>query len=286
MGLNMVERLRGRGYEISVYDRSPELTQEAVRFGASASFSLVGMAAQLTAPRLIWLMVPHAVVDEVLNELSPHLQANDAIIDGGNSFYKDSVRRARELEKKGIDFLDVGVSGGPSGARTGACVMVGGKEETFKKFESLFKDIAAENAYAYVGKAGAGHFVKMAHNGIEYGMMQALAEGFGLLKKSDFQLDLKKVADLYNHRSVIESRLVGWLEGAYEKYGIELESISGAVGHTGEGEWTVKIANELGVPVPIIEGAFQFRVQSNDKPTYTGKVLSALRNMFGGHAVK
>lgn len=287
MGLNMVERLIERGYDVFVYDLSSEAVEKAVSFGAKKTESLTDMVGKLSAPRLVWTMVfPHSAVDSVLKELAPLLQRGDAVIDGGNAFYKDSIRRAQELEKRGIEFLDAGVSGGPAGARNGACIMVGGKREVFSQFSPLFKDLTVQDGYGYMGKSGAGHFVKMVHNGIEYGMMQAIAEGFTILKQSNLDIDLTKVADVYNHKSVIESRLVGWLKDAYEQYGENLDVVSGTVGHTGEGEWTAKIAKEMGVPVPIIEGAFQFRAQSEKNPSYTGKVLSALRNMFGGHSVK
>ncbi len=162
--------------------------------------------------------------------------------------------------------------------------MIGGEEKDFKTLEPLFRDLSAPDSYSLVGTAGAGHFVKMVHNGIEYGMMQALGEGFELMKKSPFKLDLKKVVDIYNHGSVIESRLVGWLQSGFEAYGTDLKGISGTVGHTGEGEWTAKTAKKWKVPVPIIKGSFDFRVQSAKHPSYTGQVLSALRNQFGGHA--
>ena len=218
-------------------------------------------------------------------EFIQFLDKGDTIIDGGNSPYKDSIRRAKELDGKGIDFLDAGVSGGPSGARNGACIMVGGKRVVYRKFKNLFRDLSARKGYAYVGKSGAGHFVKMVHNGIEYGMMQAIAEGFAVMKVSPFDLNLLKIADLYNHQSVIESRLVGWLKTAFKQYGEDLEYISGSVAQTGEGSWTVEAAKELGIPAPIIEGALNFRIQSQTNPTYTGKIVSALRNQFGGHEV-
>ena len=188
-------------------------------------------------------------------------------------------------EDKGIDFLDVGVSGGPSGARSGACIMVGGKREIFSEHEKLFKDLSVYKGYGYMGESGAGHFVKMVHNGIEYGMMQAIAEGFAVMKKSPFKLDLIKIAEVYNHRSVIESRLVDWLRTAFEQYGENLDDIYGSVSQSGEGMWTVEAAKELGIPIPIIEEALRFREQSNETPSYTGQALSAMRNQFGGHEV-
>jgi 6-phosphogluconate dehydrogenase len=230
-------------------------------------------------------MIPYQAVEGVLEKLIPFLGKGDTIIDGGNSPYKESIRRAKELEKRKIYFLDVGVSGGPSGARNGACIMVGGRKDIFKKFRKLFRDLSVRGGYGYMGKSGAGHFVKMVHNGIEYGMMQAIAEGFALMKNSPFELSLTKVAEIYNHRSVIESRLVDWLRKTFEQNGEGLDEISGSVAHSGEGVWTVEAAKELGVPIPIIEGALNFRIESQRNPSYTGRILSALRNQFGGHEV-
>lgn len=283
MGMNMVLRMRGKGVDVLAFNRSEEPRDEARKAGVAVADSLQELVRGLPRPRTLWLMVSNSGVDTVLSEVSNYLAHGDTVIDGGNSFYKDSIRRSSELARKGIDFLDAGVSGGPKGAREGACIMVGGKKNVFEKYGKLFEDLAAPGAFAYVGKAGAGHFVKMVHNGIEYGMMQAIAEGFAVLKVSDFKLDLEKVAALYNHRSVIESRLVGWLEHAYEKHGANLDGISGSVAHTGEGEWTVAAAKELGIPAPVIEASFQFRVASAKNPSYAGRVLSALRNQFGGH---
>jgi 6-phosphogluconate dehydrogenase len=286
MGLNMVERLLEKGYEVVAFDRNSNAVAEARRRGAQTAASLAGVVSALPLPRLIWVMVPHQAVDAVLGELTPLLAEGDTVVDGGNSPYKESIRRSAKLAGKGIDFLDAGVSGGPSGARNGACIMVGGKHDVFLRFERLFADLSVEQGNGYVGRAGAGHFVKMVHNGIEYGMMQALAEGFAVLKAAPFSLDLRKVADLYDHASVIESRLVGWLKTAYGQYGAELRDISGAVEQSGEGAWTVDAGRELGVPTPVIEDALQFRFRSREAPSYTGQVLSALRSQFGGHDVR
>ncbi len=285
MGKNMALRLLEHNWNVVAYNRSPESIEEIEGAGAVGAYSLKEVVEKLDTPRLIWLMVPHSVVDSVLEEIVPLLSSGDVIVDGGNSNYKQSVRRAGELKEKNIEFMDVGVSGGPAGARDGACTMVGGEKEMFDKYEELFKDISAPNAYAYMGRGGAGHFVKMVHNGIEYGMMQAIGEGFEVLKKSDFELSLKEVSRIYNNKSVIESRLTKWLEDGFEEYGEDLESISGKVSASGEGLWTVETAKELGVSVPIIEGALKFREQSQENPSYTGQVVSALRNQFGGHEV-
>jgi len=286
MGFNMVELLLERGYQVAAYDSSVEPVQNIAKRGAIPADSVRALVTALAPARLVWIMVPHQVVDAVLKELAPLLAKGDTVVDGGNSPYRESMRRAEELEGKGLEFLDAGVSGGPAGARTGACIMVGGKVEVFQKYEPLFRDLSAENGYGYMGKSGAGHFVKMVHNGIEYGMMQALAEGFAVLKASDFELNLVKIADLYNHRSVIESRLAGWLKSAFEQFGSNLKDISGSIAQSGEGSWTVEAAKELGIPVPIIKGALDFRLQSQKNPNYTGKIVSALRHQFGGHEVK
>jgi 6-phosphogluconate dehydrogenase len=286
MGYNMVERLLEKKHQVVVYDRNQEAVQALAKKGARPAGTLKEMVEFLTFPRLIWVMIPYQAVDTVLKELVPFLQKGDTVIDGGNSPYKHSMRRAAELEARSIDFLDAGVSGGPRGAREGACIMIGGKKEVFQKNEKLFRDLAVENGFAWMGKSGAGHFVKMVHNGIEYGMMQALAEGFSILKASPFQLDLVGTADLYDHRSVIESRLVGWLKAAYEEFGRDLAGISGSAAQSGEGMWTIEAARELGIAVPIIKGALDFRLDSQKNPSYTGQVISALRNQFGGHDVR
>ena len=282
MGLNMVERLLEKGHQVIAFDRNSGAMAEARGSGAMTAPSIAGVVDALPQPRFIWIMVPYQAVDAVLKELVPLLKDGDTVIDGGNSPYKESIRRYDELATKGVDFLDAGVSGGPAGARKGACIMVGGKQEVFRRHERLFADLSVENGYGYMGPAGAGHFVKMVHNGIEYGMMQALAEGFSVLKAAPFGLDLAKIADLYDHASVIESRLVGWLKAAYERYGEELRDVSGTVAQSGEGAWTVEAGRELGVPTQVIEDALRFRLHSREIPTYTGQVLSALRNQFGG----
>jgi len=283
MGFNMVERLLGLGYFFTVYDKNPDTVAKAVGIGAEGSESVTALVKSMESPRLIWIMSPHQTVDEILTEMLPYLKQGDTVIDGGNSPYRESVRRGKELEEKGIRFLDVGVSGGPGGARDGACLMIGGKREVYQEYENLFADISAKDAYAHMGKCGAGHFTKMIHNGIEYGMMQAIAEGFDILKKSDFDLSMKDVAILYNHRSVVESRLIGWAGNAFEQYGDNLEKISGEVGATGEGLWSVEEAKRLNIPVPVIGASVEFRNKSKNNPSYQGKILSALRNQFGGH---
>jgi len=286
MGYGMVSRLLEKGHNVVAYDPNTEAVKKISSEGAQGAGSIAELVSFLPVPRTIWIMTPHQAVDSVLAEIIPLLEIGDTIVEGGNSPYKESMRRAKEIEAKGVGFLDAGVSGGPGGAKNGACVMAGGRKELFDKYEKLFHDISVENGYGYMGKSGAGHFVKMVHNGIEYGMMQAIAEGFEIMKKSDFALNLTKVTDLYNHGSVVESRLIGWLKAGFEKYGENLDEISGKVSHSGEGLWTVEAAKDLDVPAPIIEGALNFRIQSQEKPSFSGQVLSAMRNMFGGHEVK
>lgn len=298
MGLAQVARLLAKKWRVVAYNRSKEPRAGAKKAGAEAADTIADVARMLKPPRLIWLMVSHAAVDSVLHELLPHLSNGDTVIDGGNSFYKESQRRARELARRGIHFLDVGVSGGPSGARNGACLMIGGDKRIFRNYEKLFRDLSAPQAYAYLGLSGAGHFVKMAHNGIEYGMMQSIAEGFSILRRADlrrldadrrgkrkFGFNLTQIAELYNRGSVIESRLVGWLAKALAEHGEDLKEISGEVAQSGEGLWTVQTAKELGVPVKVIEESLKFRIKSKGNPSYSGQVVSALRNQFGGHEV-
>lgn len=286
MGTAQIARLLEKGYRVVAYNRTTAKLAGVRRLGAAVVPSISSLISATPRPHLVWLMVSHKAVDGMLAELVPHLAKGDTVIDGGNSFYEDSARRARALARRGIHLLDVGVSGGPHGARHGACLMVGGEKKIYKKCEKIFKDLAASKAYAHLGPSGAGHFTKMVHNGIEYGMMQAIAEGCSILKRSQFKLNLRRVAGLYNNRSVIESRLTGWLVDAYKKFGEDLGTVSGSVSHTGEGEWTVKTAKKFRVPARVIEEALDFRVASARKPSYTGKILSALRNQFGGHDVK
>lgn len=287
MGQGMVLNMQEKGHVVFSYNRSEEGRLEAKKAGVkNVSESIKDMVLSLEAPRVVWVMVSHAGVDDVLKELYKHLDKNDLIIEGGNSFYKNTVVRSKEAKKRGFRFMDVGVSGGPGGARKGACLMVGGNESDFEMMKNLFKDISVPEGYEYFGKSGAGHFAKMIHNGIEYGMMQAIAEGFDILRHSDFKFDLRKVSNLYGNGSVIESRLITWLTQAYMDWGKDLKPVSGSVAHSGEGEWTVKVAKEMGINVKVIEDAFKFRVNSKSNPSYAGKVLSALRNKFGHHSIK
>ena len=287
MGDGMVRKLRERDWIVRGLDKNTETVQKLATEAGMMPLSALSEIGTMPAPRLVWLMVPAGKpVDDVLAELSAVLEKGDIVIDGGNSFYKDSIRRGEELTAKGFRFIDVGFSGGPAGARNGGCIMVGGDKSAFDEFEPLFKDLAKDGtAYKFFPGAGAGHFVKMIHNGIEYGMMQAIGEGVEVLKKAPFNVNLIDAMEIYNNGSVIESRLIGWTKSGLEKHGANLTDISGTIGHTGEGEWTVKTAKEMKVPVPVIEASFNFRVDSAEKPSYTGQVVSVQRNEFGGHDV-
>ena len=289
MGGGMARRMLEQGWRVVGYNRSPEAVNELVKEGLAPADTLEGLIKQLPKKKIIWLMVPAGkTVDEILfgaSGLLTYLKPGDVVIDGGNSFYKDTIARAKKLRRRGVCLLDVGTSGGPAGARRGACLMIGGREEDFKAVESLFRDFALPDGYQFFSGSGAGHFVKMIHNGIEYGMMQALGEGFAILQKAKFNLDLTRVADIYNHGSVIESRLVGWLKDAFALYGEDLGSISGTIKHSGEGLWTVKTAREMKLAVKVIDEALRFRIHSEKHPSYTGQIVSSLRGQFGGHAV-
>lgn len=291
MGKNMVFRLLEQGIEVVAWNRSSEPREEVEKAGAKTVETMEELITSLEAPRIIWLMLPAGeTTDEFIDKLIPIVASGDLIIDGANSYYKDTLRRFEKLKEKGIEFMDIGVSGGPNGARNGACLMIGGSRENFVKIEPIAKVASAPKAYGHFGDIGAGHFAKMVHNGIEYGMMQSLAEGAAILKNSSFDFDLAEVLRVYNNRSVIESRLVGWLEEAL-KDDPNLSEISSQIGATGEGEWTVSTAKELGVDAKVIEDAYKVRVESSDVDEnspdgFRNKAVSAMRGKFGGHTVK
>ena len=292
MGKGIAAQLAEKGWTVHVYNRTIEKAQElAADFASMTAYdSVESMVGSFTSsPRVIWIMVPAGnAVDETLfgqRGLAQYLNEGDVVIDAGNSQYKNDTTCAAKLAEKNIHFIDAGVSGGPAGARNGACIMVGGPRALFDEYEELYKDLTVEGGCAHFEGIGAGHFVKMIHNGIEYGMMQAIGEGFNLMKQSDYNLDLTKVARVYNHASVVESRLIGWLEKAYQEWGVELEPIFGSISHSGEGKWTVEAAEEMGQEVPVIKESYEFRVKSAGNPSYTGQVVSALRGQFGGHKV-
>lgn len=287
MGANMARRMLEQNWKVVGYNRSQEIVMDLKKNGMVPAKEFQDFVNHLSTPRIIWLMLPAGkVLDEVLfgkTGLVHILKKGDIIIDGGNSYYKDDMPRAKKLQKYGIHYMDVGTSGGPAGARNGACLMIGGEEKIFKKIEDLFKDFSNGNSYQFFNGIGAGHFVKMIHNGIEYGMMQAIAEGYTILKKSKYKLNLRDVSTIYNSGSVIESRLTKWLEKGLRIHGENLTDVPGKVGYTGEGEWTVKTAKEMKLKAKIIEESFKFRVQSQKNPDYTGKILMTLREQFGGH---
>ena len=290
MGAGVALNLVDHGWRVVGWNRHFDLAQSLAPEGLEPVATLRELVVALTPPRVIWLMVPAGnPVDDVLfspeTGLAQFLAPGDTVIDGGNSQFTDAAPRAERLADLGVHFLDCGTSGGPAGARNGACLMIGGSQEAFDAAEPMFADVALPDGYRFFPGHGAGHFVKMVHNGIEYGMMQAIAEGFQVMHASPFDLDLEDVAEVYQRGSVVQSRLVGWLAEAYGELGGELEGVSGVVGHTGEGEWTVQAARDLGLEAPVIADSLQFRVDSEAKPSYAGQVLTALRNAFGGHGL-
>lgn len=287
MGGNMVQRLLNGGHEIVAYARTAESVKKVEAKGALGAKSLDDLVKKLDAPRIVWLMVPAGdTTEHVTKDIATFLDRGDILIDGGNSFYKDSIRRAKELKEKGIAFLDVGTSGGIWGLKIGYCLMIGGVKEVFEKAEPLFHVLAPEKGYAHVGPNGAGHFVKMVHNGIEYAMLQGYAEGFAIMKaKTEFNIDMNKVAHVWNHGSVIRSWLLELAENIFEKYQ-DLASIRGYVEDSGEGRWTVAEAIEENVPAPLITLSLLERFRSRQDESFSAKVIAALRNEFGGHALK
>lgn len=288
MGGNMVERLLANGHQVVVHDLDPELTQRVgAAEGATPAGSLAEAVAALQAPRVVWVMVPAGDPTEAaLRELAGAMEPGDVLIDGGNSNFHDTKRRAAELAERGIGFVDAGTSGGVWGKELGYCLMVGGPDEAVRLCEPAFRTLAPEGGYLHVGPSGAGHFTKMVHNGIEYGMLQAYAEGFELMHASDFPLDLRAIAGLWNHGSVVRSWLLELLERAYEAEGTDLERIAGWVADSGEGRWTVETAIDLNVPAPVITLSLLARFRSRQEQSYSAQVIAALRNQFGGHAVR
>src|SRR3989338_786018 len=308
MGKNMVLRLLEQGIEVVAWNRSPEPIED-IKNQISKSKNtdqklkiandLEELVNSLEKPRAIWLMLPAGgVTDQFIGKLLPLLSAGDLLIDGANSFYKDTLRRSSELLKSGIHFMDIGVSGGHAGARSGACLMIGGSSEDFEKIKDLAKAAGAPGAYQHLGAQGSGHLAKMVHNAIEYGMMESLGEGLAILKQSDYGYNFVELLDIYNHGSVIESRLVGWAKNAFIEDS-KLTSTSSVIGSggggkeriKGEGDWTMELAKELGVDAPSIEAYVQVRAESpnieeNSPNGFRNKVVSALRGQFGGHAVK
>ncbi|MBA2686497.1 MAG: decarboxylating 6-phosphogluconate dehydrogenase [Gemmatimonadaceae bacterium] len=287
MGGNMTERLIREGHEVVVYDRSPEAIAKYAALGAKSAKSLDNLMSQLQSPKVVWIMVPAGKpVDETITAVSGAMSPGDIIIDGGNSNFHDSKRRAAELAANKIEFIDSGTSGGIWGLANGYCLMIGASDSAFNVCEPIFKSLAPADGYAHVGPPGAGHYVKMIHNGIEYGLLQAYAEGYEILNASrDFKLDLHQIAQVWNHGSVVRSWINELAERAFEK-DAELSELKGYVEDSGEGRWTVQEAIDLDVPAPTITLALLARLRSRQADSFSGKVIAALRNEFGGHAVK
>ncbi|MGM0875632.1 MAG: phosphogluconate dehydrogenase (NAD(+)-dependent, decarboxylating) [Bacillota bacterium] len=286
MGYQLSINLLDKKYDVVAYDVNQDSMKKISAEGAQTSETIEKLVSKLSKPRTVWLMVPAGKATEsVFEQLLPYLEEGDRVIDGGNAHYKDSDRRNEQCEEKGVYFFDCGTSGGVDGARNGACIMIGGNEEVFSEIEPIFRDITVENGYLYAGKTGSGHFLKMIHNGIEYGMMQAIAEGFDLLEKSPFDYDYEKVAKVWNNGSVIRSWLMELTENAFSKDS-KLEGIKGIMQSSGEGKWTVETALDLQTAAPVITLALMMRYRSLEDDTFTGKVVAALRNEFGGHAVE
>ncbi len=286
MGGNMVERLLNAGHEIVAYAQTSESVKKVRAKGAIGADSLRDIVNKLESPRVVWLMVPVGEVEKIIDKINLFLEQGDILIDGGNSFYKDSVRRAEELKKKGIYFLDAGTSGGIWGLKAGYCMMIGGDKGIFEKLEPMFKTLSMENGYAHVGPSGAGHFVKMIHNGIEYALLEGYAEGFEIMNaKKEFNLDPYKIANLWNHGSVIRSWLLELAENIFKRDS-KLDSINGYVEDSGEGRWTVAEALEENVPAPIITLSLLQRFRSRQEESFSAKIIAALRNEFGGHEIK
>ncbi|AID44339.1 6-phosphogluconate dehydrogenase-like protein [Candidatus Arthromitus sp. SFB-mouse-Japan] len=286
MGFNLALNMRDKGHKVVCFNRSKEKVEEAMKEGLDGVFSIEELVNKLEGRRVIWIMLPAGeIVDKVIDILVPLLNKNDIIIDGGNSNYKDTLERYESLKLKGIDFVDVGTSGGIDGARNGACTMIGAEGEVFSYIEELIRDISVENGYLHCGNNGSGHFVKMVHNGVEYGMMAAIGEGFEILDKSRFDLDLEKVAKVWNHGSVVRGWLMELAENAFRK-DPKLDKIQGVMYSSGEGLWTVQEALELKIPATIITQSLLMRYRSEQDDSLTGKLVAALRNEFGGHVVK
>lgn len=286
MGANMATRLLLGKHEVVVYDRNPDAVAAEVKGGAAGATSLADMVSQLAAPRAVWIMVPSGKpTDDTVAELLGLLQAGDTIIDGGNSNFRDSQARCRLSKERGVDFVDAGTSGGVWGLKNGYCLMVGGDEAAVKRVEPIFVTLAPVDGYAYVGKSGAGHYSKMVHNGIEYGMLAAYGEGFEILETSEFGYDLHQLADLWLHASVVRSWLLELAEAAFRE-DPKLADIRGYVDDSGEGRWTVQAAIDQSVPAPVITMSLLSRFVSRQDESFSAKVIAALRNQFGGHALK
>ncbi|SPP66851.1 phosphogluconate dehydrogenase (NAD(+)-dependent, decarboxylating) [Nitrospira lenta] len=286
MGMNMVTRLRRDNHRVVAFDRSADLVKQAEGQGCVAASSLADMIGKLAAPRTVWVMVPSgAPTEETVQAVAALLQPGDTIVDGGNTRFHDDVRRAADLKKKQLHYIDAGTSGGIWGLKVGYCLMIGGEDAPVKRLTPIFTTLAPENGWAHVGGHGAGHYVKMVHNGIEYSMMQGYAEGFELMSKSEYNLDLGRVADLWMHGSVVRSWLLELAVDAL-KDDPKLDKLKGFVQDSGEGRWMIADAIEKDVPVPTLTTALFTRFRSRQDQSFAEKMLAALRNAFGGHAVR
>ena len=293
MGRGIALQLAEKEWNVVAYNRTASKTDKVVDESSNTikpAYSYQELIDQLPETKVIWVMVPSGdpvkTVIETEDGITPFLSEGDYLIDAGNSQYKLTQERYEMIEAKGIKYVDAGVSGGPGGARNGACIMVGGHQENFDYLEPVFKELTVEGGYEFFPGKAAGHFVKMVHNGIEYGMMQAIAEGFDVMKQAPFDLNLTNVAKVYENGSVIESALVTWMRQAFEQNGEDLEGISKVASHSGEGEWTIDAAEEMGIPVSVIKGSLQARIDSESNPNYQAQIISALREQFGGHPVR
>ncbi len=286
MGMNMVTRLRRDNHRVVVFDRTAELVKQAEGQGCVGATSLADLVSKLSVPKAVWIMVPSgAPTEETVQAVADLLKPGDTIIDGGNTNFHDDVRRAAALKPKGIHYVDAGTSGGIWGLTVGYCLMIGGPADVVQRFAPIFTTLAPENGWARMGDAGAGHYVKMVHNGIEYSMMQGYAEGFELMAKSEYRLDLAKIADLWMHGSVVRSWLLELGASALAK-DPKLEGLKGWVADSGEGRWMILDAIEKDVAVPTLTAALFTRFRSRQQETFAEKMLAALRNAFGGHAVR
>jgi len=305
MGANMARRLMRDGHRCVVYDVNANAVSALAAEGAEGASSLEGLASKLSAPRSVWVMVPAGeITEKTVEDVAAVLDSGDAIIDGGNSYYRDDIRRAAKVGEQGIDYVDCGTSGGVFGLDRGYCLMIGGPDGAVQRLDSVFASLApgveaaertpgrtgdvspSENGYLHCGPNGAGHFVKMVHNGIEYGMMQAYAEGFEIMEHSEFPLDLHEISHIWLHGSVVRSWLLELLHQAFKEHGNKLDDIAPWVEDSGEGRWTIHEAIAENVPAPVISAALFARFASRDETNFAAKVAAALRNEFGGHAIK
>jgi 6-phosphogluconate dehydrogenase len=286
MGYNLALNFKRNGHSVIAYDTSKPAMERIQSEGITTVASISELVQALPGRRVIWIMVPAGgIVDILINNLDDFLRKGDILIDGGNSFFKDTQRRSRDLERIGIQLLDCGTSGGVTGALHGVCTMIGGSQEAYEYCKPIFDSMSVENGSLYCGKSGSGHFVKMIHNGIEYGMMQAIAEGFEVMNKFNNDFDLAAIAKVWNHGSVVRGWLMELSQRALEK-DKNLESIKGIAHSSGEGKWTVETALEMGIPIPVITMSLLMRYRTQTEDTFSGKMVAALRNEFGGHGVE